>query len=395
MEAIPQMPEYDYLLVGGGMAADSAARGIREVDADGTIGLLSSEDTGPYERPFLSKILWADPDEDGLLRDTAELGVTLHLGREAVSIDRKARTVRDDAGTVYRYGKLLLATGGRPRRLKGNDEGVLYFRSLADYRRLRELTAEPGQEVLILGGGYIGAELAAALSGAGQNVTMAFPEAGIMERMFPAGLSRFIGDYFAGRGVQLLPGRLVEAVVRTAAGRQLATFSDGSTLEADVVVAGLGIEPETTLAEAAGLEVDDGIRVNASLQTSDPDIYAAGDAVNVHSPALQRWRRVEHEENANLTGFFAGQAMAGQAQEFAHLPMFYSDLFDLGFEGTGIADSRLETLEDWEDDAYGSGTVWYLEDGAPVGAVMWNRWGRLDEVRQAISRGELPGRNGS
>src|SRR5690625_2828673 len=235
------------------MAADSAARGIREVDSDGTIGLISSEETEPYERPFLSKVLWASSDEEGLFRDTAALGVTLHLGRQAVSIDRSSRTVRDDGGTVYRYGKLLLATGGTPRRLKGSDEGVLYYRSLAHYRRLRELTAEPGQEVLIIGGGYIGAELAAALSSAGQNVTMAFPEAGIMERMFPAGLSRFVGDYFAGRGVRLLPGRLVEAVVRTAAGRQLATFSDGNTLEADVVVAGLGIEPETTLAEAAGL----------------------------------------------------------------------------------------------------------------------------------------------
>jgi len=387
------VPEYDYLLVGGGMAADSAARGIREVDSDGTIGLISSEETEPYERPFLSKVLWASSDEEGLFRDTAALGVTLHLGRQAVSIDRSSRTVRDDGGTVYRYGKLLLATGGTPRRLKGSDEGVLYYRSLAHYRRLRELTAEPGQEVLIIGGGYIGAELAAALVQAQQEVTMAFPEEGIMERLLPEDLSAFVSDYYRERGVKLLNGQLVESVVRTAAGRKLVTFTDGSTLEADVVVAGLGIIPDTRLADEAGLETADGIRVNATLQTSDPDIYAAGDAAAIHSGMLNRWRRVEHEENANLTGFFAGQAMAGEPQEYTHLPMFYSDLFDLGFEGAGIADSSLETVSEWDGATFGSGTIWYLEEGIPVGVIMWNRWGKLEEARERISRGEPLGRD--
>lgn len=385
------VPDYDYLLIGGGMAADSAARGIREVDADGTIGLIGSELTGPYERPFLSKVLWSDPAEDDLFRDTEALGVAMHLGREALSLDPAAKTVRDDEGTAYRYRKLLLATGALPLRLRGSDEGVLYFRGLRHYRRLRQLTEEPGREVLVLGGGYIGAELAAALRGAGHGVVMAFPEGGIMERMFPPDLSAFVSAYFRERGVRLLPGLAVESVVRTAGGRKLATFVNGDTLEADVVVAGLGVTPDTRLAEAAGLEVADGIRVDASLRTSDPDIYAAGDAISIFSPALGRWRRVEHEENANLSGFLAGQAMAGEAQEYTHLPMFYSDLFDLGFEGTGIADARLGMVADWEDDAFGSGTVWYLEEGRPVGALMWNRWGRLDEAREAISSGGLPG----
>src|SRR5690554_3744631 len=153
------MPDYDYLLVGGGIAADSAARGIREVDESGSIGLISAEPHAPYDRPPLSKGLWQDQTEDEINRDTQELGVEMHLGTRVLRIDRAAHTVHDNQGATHAYRKLLLATGGEPRRLSGPDEGVIYYRNLADYRQLRQLTARPSR-VLVLGGGYIGSELA-------------------------------------------------------------------------------------------------------------------------------------------------------------------------------------------------------------------------------------------
>mgnify|MGYP001299839463 FL=1 len=385
------MLHYRYLLIGGGMAADSAVRGIRDVDNVGTIGLLSTEADPPYDRPPLSKSIWLDHEASELDRGTASLDVSLHLGRRALSLDREERTVTDDAGQVYRFDRLLLATGGSPRRLPGRDDGVIYYRTLADYRRLNALCSKPTR-VLVVGGGYIGAELGAALCLAGHEVHMAFPEATILERLLPPELGEHVNGLYRDNGVTLHPGRLVSNVQAEPGGGSLVRFENGSELQAGAVVAGLGILPETALAEAAGLRVSDGIEVNVYLQTDDPEIFAAGDVASIYSPALGRRRRVEHEENANLTGFRAGRAMAGELEEYIHLPMFYSDLFSESFEGVGIVDSRLDALIEWEE-PLAKGAVHYLEDGLLVGALMWNRWGELDSIRELIGSagGHRPG----
>lgn len=374
------MPDYDYLLIGGGMAADAAARGIRDADPDGTIGLIGAEPFAPYNRPPLSKGLWQDYSEDEIMRETDELGVVLHLGRSATALDRQRRQVTDDHGETYGYRKLLLATGGRPRRLQGPDDGVIYYRTLADFHRLRQLTRGPTR-VLVIGGGWIGAELAAVLTSAGHDVEMAFPEAGLLARLLPEALSESLTEQFRARGVTVHAGRLVSSAVN-----RLVTFGDGTQDRFAAVVAGLGISPATELAEASGLTVSDGIEVDEFMQTSDPDILAAGDVASVWSPALGMRRRVEHEENANLTGWYAGQSMAQLRQPFTLLPMFYSELFGQAIDGVGLVDSALETVERWEEPLE-RGTVYYLKDGRVQGALMWNSPGRIAHARELIEQG--------
>ena len=155
-------------------------------------------------------------------------------------------------------------------------------------------------------------------------------------------------------------------------------------IEADGVVAGIGVEPNVELAQAAGLEVENGIRVDASLRTSQEGIYAAGDVASFHNPALDKWLRVEHEDNANTMGRLAGRAMAGEAVSYDHLPSFYSDLFELGYEAVGEVDSRLETVADWKQ-PYREGVVYYLREGRVRGVLLWNVWDQVDAARQLIA----------
>jgi NADPH-dependent 2,4-dienoyl-CoA reductase/sulfur reductase-like enzyme len=198
---------HDYLIVGGGMAADAAAKAIREADGAADVGLVGDEAVAPYQRPPLSKALWkGDKTPADIDLGTAGSGATLHLGRRIVALDRAARRVRDDHGDSYRYRRLLLATGAAPRRLPfDGGERVIHFRTLDDYRALRRL-AVPGAHVAVVGGGFIGSELAAALAGAGCKVTMLFPGPSIGAGRYPDGLATFLDGYYRERGVTLCPG---------------------------------------------------------------------------------------------------------------------------------------------------------------------------------------------
>jgi len=376
------MPHYTYVIVGGGMTADAAVRGIRAVDGSGSVVLLSAEPDPPYDRPPLSKALWRGAPEEGIWRGTAELGAELHLGRRAVWLDPAGKRVRDDAGTEYTYEKLLLATGGTPRRLPFGGDLVVYFRTLGDYRRLRSL-AEERERFVVIGGGFIGSELAAALAMNGKRVTMLFPEAGIGAGLFPADLSAFLNDYYAERGVEVRAGAGVVDVRAQGAGVAVVS-ADGREVEAEGVVAGIGIRPETELAAAAGLPVADGIEVDEWLRAGHPDIYAAGDVARFFQPALGKRVRIEHEDNANTQGQAAGRAMAGEPESYRHLPFFYSDLFDLGYEAVGELDPRLETVADWKE-PYREGVVYYLESGRVRGVLLWNTWGQVDAARRLIA----------
>ena len=372
---------YDYVIVGGGMTADAAVRGIRQVDGRGSIVLLSEEPHPPYNRPPLSKALWRGLAEEKIWRRTDELGVELRLGRRAVRLDVRSRTVTDDAGAEVRYGKLLLATGGRPRRLPLGD-GILYFRTLRDYRRLREW-AQPGRTVAVLGGGFIGSELAAALVGQGVRVVLCFPERGIGARLFPADLAEFLNGFYRERGVDVRPGTLVVGAEARGAGYALRT-KGGGTIEADAVVAGIGIVPETSLAESAGLRVEDGIVVDAECRASAPDVFAAGDVARFPSPHLGTLVRVEHEDNANTQGVHAGRGMAGELAPYTHLPYFYSDLFEMGYEAVGELDPNLETVADWAE-PHRRGVVYYLREGRVRGVLLWNVRGRLAAARRLLA----------
>ncbi len=250
------MAAYRYLIVGGGMTGDSACRGIRDHDTDGTIGMFGAEAHEPYVRPPLTKGLWSGKEEASIFRGTPELGVDVHAGRRVVSLDFDARTATDDTGESHSYEKLLLATGGVPRQLPGDASDVIYFRTLDDYRRLRGLAGD-GVRVAVIGGGFIGSEIAAALTTNGCAVTIVFPEPGIGARLFPPELSAFVNDYYREKGVTVLAEELVETI-----SSGTVTTKQGTVVEADAIVAGLGIVPATDLAEAAGLDVDDGILVD-------------------------------------------------------------------------------------------------------------------------------------
>jgi 3-phenylpropionate/trans-cinnamate dioxygenase ferredoxin reductase component len=370
------MTDYRYLIVGGGMTGDAACRGIREHDADGSIGLVGAEDVAPYARPPLSKALWQGKSEDSIWRGTAELGVELHLGRRIVELDLDRRAATDDAGERYGFERVLLATGGRPRRLPVDDGEVVYFRTIADYHRLRAAATE-GTRAAVIGGGFIGSELAAALAGQGCRVTLVFPEEGIGGRLFSPDLAAFVTDYYREQGVEVLPGELVGGVARSDDG--IAVELGGSTLSADVVVAGLGLVPAVELAETTGLEVDDGIVVDEFGRAGDSGVvFAAGDVARFPALVLGTMARVEHENHANTHGHTVGANMAGAETRYENLPFFYSDLFDLGYEAVGEVDSRHRTLAEWAE-PYRRGVVAYVDaDDRPRGFLLWDVWGQID-----------------
>jgi 3-phenylpropionate/trans-cinnamate dioxygenase ferredoxin reductase subunit len=376
------MPSYSYLIVGGGMTAASAVSGIREVDPHGSIGVLSAEQHPPYDRPPLSKKLWKGEPIESIWRQIPSQAVTLHTGRTARHLDPKMKQITDDQGIIYGYGKLLLATGGTPRRLPFGGDQVIYYRTFADYERLRELTRS-GQQFAVIGGGFIGSEVAAALAMNGKKVAIVVPDAGLCSRLFPSDLVKFLNDYYRQKGVEVLAGHRVNGVERRG-GRSVVKLDAEREISVDGVVAGIGIQPNVELAQQAGLDVDNGIRVDASLRTSLPDIYAAGDVANFYNPALDKRLRVEHEDNANTMGRQAGESMAGKSVKYDHLPSFYSDMFDLGYEAVGEVDSRLQTVADWKQ-PYREGVVYYLQDGRVRGVLLWNVWEQVQAARKLIS----------
>jgi 3-phenylpropionate/trans-cinnamate dioxygenase ferredoxin reductase subunit len=386
------MRDFKYLVIGGGMAADSATKGIRELDGSGTIGLIGAEPDAPYDRPPLSKKLWFGDPFESIWRETGTRGVELFLGRTARAIDPESRIATDDQGTAYHYSKLLLATGGNPRRFdwdasRGqgyNSRGLItYYRTVQDYRHVRQQT-ETNERFAVIGGGFIGSEMAAALATVKKQVVILMPEAGICSRVFPAELASFVTDFFRQKGVEVRTGETVTGV-RPNGERVVLALRGGAELEADGVVAGIGITPDVALAKQAGLAIGDGVVVDELLRTSNHDIFAAGDVAEFYSPLLDKRIRQEHEDNADRTGRQAGRNMAGAGEPFHHLSLFYSDLFELGYEAVGEIDTRLETIVDWVE-PFRKGVVFYMENGRVRGVMLWNVWKKVPAARKLIAQ---------
>lgn len=376
------MNEHTYLIVGGGMTAASALQGIREEDGEGDITVLSAEAHPPYDRPPLSKHLWfGKKTESEIWRELPER-VAFHAGTTVVELDLERKEAKDDRGQVHRFEKLLLATGGTPRRLPFGGDQIIYFRGVESYRRLRELTEERNH-FAVIGGGFIGSEIAAALAMEDKQVTMIFPEPAIGARLFPTDLAAYLNDYYAEHGVQIVAGDAVTDFEGAGTDFTLATES-GRKLQVQGAVAGIGILPNDSLAADAGLQVENGIVVNESLQSSHPDVYAAGDVASFFDPLLEKRRRVEHEDAANSMGRIAGRVMAGAQVAYEDSPMFYSDMFQLGYEAVGELDSSLETVADWQE-PFRKGVVYYLADGRVRGVLLWDIWGKVDEARHLLA----------
>jgi NADPH-dependent 2,4-dienoyl-CoA reductase/sulfur reductase-like enzyme len=374
------MTQTTYLIVGGGMTGDMAAKGIREHDADGRIVIVGADPNPVYKRPLLTKGLWSGAPEEKLWREPAA-GADVVTGRRIVSLDLDGHRATDDAGEEYEWQKLLLATGAEPRKIPGAD-GVVWFRTLDDYRLVRA-KATDGARFVVIGGGFIGSEIAAALTSNGCRVTMVFPDPGVCARLFPPELSEFVTDYYREKGVEMRAGERVDSIangtVRTAGGTEL---------EADAVIAGLGIEPATHLAAAIGLPVDDGVVVDELGRAGGrDDIFAAGDVARFPLAVLGHAARVEHEDHANSHGRTVGANMAGAGQPYDHLPFFYSDLFELGYEAVGDLDSRQRVVTSWKEPNR-KGVIAYVDDdNRPRGFLLWDVWGKVDAASDLIRAG--------
>ncbi len=379
------MNNYKYLIIGSGMTGDAAVRGIRERDPQGSIGMIGSETEMPYSRPPLTKGMWKGRPFEKIWRGTDKHNVEFHLGRTATKIDTANKRVLDREGEEFTYEKLLLASGVSTVRLPFGGDNIIYYRTLKDYQYLQSL-AQRGEQFLVIGAGFIGSEIAAALTMAGKKVSMIFRGKSIGENLYPGDLSEHLNDFYRGKGVELFPEDEVTSVEKTGDRFKVRTRG-GLSFEVDGVVAGLGVQARDELAKSAGLQVDDGIIVNDRLQSSATDIYAAGDVAKFHHPALKKPMRVEHEDNALKMGKQAGRNMAGADEMYMHTPMFYSDLFDAGYEAVGELNSKLQTVSDWQE-PYQKGVVYYLEDGRVRGVLIWNI---RDKVKEATALLEEPG----
>ena len=379
---------YQYVIVGGGHAGAAAIDGIRAHDPTGSILLLSRENHPPYERPPLSKGLWTGKTTrdqlpihpDGYYRDKQ---VDLVLRREVVEIHADHRRLWDDHGSTYDYGKLLLATGSRPRRLDvdgADSEGVHYYRSLEDYLFFAEYLPR-FQHALVLGAGFIGMEMAAALRMAGKEVTLLYPSEYPLPRVLPRDLGLFVADYYRDKGVETVSG---ESVAKIEERTELVAFTaNGNDITTHIILAGIGAEPVTDLAEGAGLEVGNGIEVDEYARTSDAHIYAAGDVAEYPYLALDRRMRIEHWNHAVEHGMAAGANMAGANRPYTYMPYFYSDLFELGWEAVGMVDSSLDTHPVWKEE-HREGIVFYLNEDVIRGALLWNAWDKVEWARGLI-----------
>src|SRR4030095_10722957 len=305
--------------------------------------------------------------------------VTMLLNASVLSIN-KDNSISFDGGEKLYFDKLLLATGGKSRKFSFTEDNIIYYRTYDDYKKLRSLT-ETTEKFAVVGGGFIGSEIAAALAMNGKKSVMIFPSRYVGGKIFPKDLAEYVTNYYKEKGIEIIPEDTVKDI-RHQDGTEVITTERGQTIPVNVVVIGIGIRPNTKLAERANIKVDNGIVVSGLLKTNFPNVFAAGDVANFYKPLLDKRIRVEHEDNANKMGKHAGRVMAGDEVPYDYLPFFYSDMFELGYEAVGELDSRLETYSDWKE-KFKEGVVYYLKDGRVRGVLLWNVWGQVDQARRA------------
>jgi 3-phenylpropionate/trans-cinnamate dioxygenase ferredoxin reductase subunit len=334
-----------FMIVGAGLAGAKAAQALREEGFHGPLVLVGEESERPYERPPLSKGYLQGKDE----RETVyvhpsqwytEHDVDLRLGATVTAVDPAGHEVTLADGSRLGYAKLLLTTGSSPRPLPvpGADlDGVHYLRRLSDSDRIKKLLTSASR-IAVIGAGWIGLETAAAARTAGVEVTVLESGELPLLRVLGREVSQIFADLHTDRGVDLRCGVEVAEITGTGGRAGGVLLSDGSRIDADAVIVGVGITPNTQLAAGAGLEVDNGIRVDAHLRTSYPDIYAAGDVANAFHPLLGKHIRVEHWANALNQPQAAAKAMLGQDAAYERLPYFFTDQYDLGMEYTGYVE---------------------------------------------------------
>jgi 3-phenylpropionate/trans-cinnamate dioxygenase ferredoxin reductase subunit len=381
------------VVVGASLAGAKAVEALRDSGYDGSLVLLGAEPHPPYERPPLSKghLLGTAELESAFVNDAGwydEHEVELMTGTEVTELDTRGHRVLVGA-TPQSYSKLLLATGCSPRRMplaEQHGAPVTYLRTMEDSARIKA-ALRPGSRVVVIGGGWIGLEVAAAARTVGA-------DAAVVESL-DLPLLRVLGgevaEIFAGlhreHGVDLRLSAEVTAVERTR-DRAVVRLADGAAIEADLVVVGVGVAPNTALAESAGLDTDNGILVDEHLRTSDPDVYAAGDVASVQHPVLGQRVRVEHWDNAIGQGTVAGQNLAGREVAYERLPYFFTDQYDLGMEYVGYVprsgyDSVVLRGDTTESRVF---TAFWLREGTVLAGMQANDWDATEQIRQLVGR---------
>jgi 3-phenylpropionate/trans-cinnamate dioxygenase ferredoxin reductase subunit len=387
----PVAKDRTFVIVGASLAGAKAAEALREQGYDGRLVLIGAEAERPYERPPLTKgYLRGDDGPDKLyVHDEgfyADHEVELLLGRTAEGLDTRARTVTLDGGELLGYERLLLATGAEPRTLDipgAGLDGVHYLRTKADSDALRAQLEQGGRGVVVVGSGWIGAEIAASARQMRNDVTMISPDQAPLARVLGPEVGAVFRDLHRANGVQLLLGTGVEALEGDGAVGRVRT-ADGSTVDCDVVVVGVGVRPRTELAEAGGLQVDNGVLVDGHLQASTPEVFAAGDVANELHPFYGQRIRVEHWANALNQPPVAAQGMLGKEAVFDTLPFFFSDQFDVGMEYAGYA-------RDWDRVVFRGDVggreflAFWLKGGRVVAGMNLNVWD-ISETIQALIR---------
>jgi 3-phenylpropionate/trans-cinnamate dioxygenase ferredoxin reductase subunit len=378
-----------FIIVGASLAGAKAAETLRTGGFDGHVVLIGAEHERPYERPPLSKdyLRGEVGREKVYVHDEgfyADQSIDLRLGRTAVGVNTSAKELALDDGERFRYDRLLLTTGAEPRRLAipGSElDGVLYLRSVDDSDVLRE-RLDRGGTVVVVGAGWIGAEVAASARQRGLEVTVVAPSTVPLKRVLGIEAGAFYRDIHTDKGVKMLLGTGVAAFDGDGAVERVRT-SDGRELECDFVVVGVGVQPRAQLAAEAGTAVDDGILVNERLQTSVPDVFAAGDVANAHHPFYGERIRIEHWANALNQGPAAARNMLGRADAYDRLPYFFSDQYDTGMEYTGFA-RTWERVVFRGDPASGEFIAFWLAGDHVVAGMNVNVWDVTDPIQRLI-----------
>jgi 3-phenylpropionate/trans-cinnamate dioxygenase ferredoxin reductase component len=389
-----------FLIVGASLAGAKAAETLREEGFDGRVLLVGSEQHRPYERPPLSKeYLQGKSERDAVYVHPegfyAEQEVELLRGREVAGIDPGPRTATLSDGEALRWDRLLLATGSEPRRLPipGADlDGVHLLRTLDDSNRLRELIRAGGR-LVVIGAGWIGSEVAASARTGGMEVTVVEQHSAPLRGVLGADVGRMYADLHRDHGVELLTDSGVETIEGEGRAERV-RVAGGRAIDCAAVLVGVGAAPRTGLAEAAGLAVDDGVVVDATLRAGDSDVFAAGDIASAEHPFFGRRVRVEHWANALNQGPAAARAMLGRTEPYDRLPYFFSDQFDVGMEYSGLVDPDAPIVVRGDLAAREAVVFWLGDDGAVMAGMNINVWDVNEQVQALIrSRAAVdPGR---
>jgi len=383
------MTKSKYLILGGGMVAGYAAQELVERGLKpGELTIVSADSAPPFERPPLSKGFLAGRDDEAKIwinpeEFYAERGIELLLGTEVAGVDAVRRVLRMRSGPERAFDKLVIATGARPRTLDipGSDlEAIQYLRSLEDSRRIRA-RAKGIKRAVVVGSGFIAMEVTSVLAQKGVEVTVLVRDDRVWKNVFTPPMSQSFENYFSKRGVRFLKHAEVREVRNKDAAKTVA-LKDGQRIQCDLVVAGIGVLPETEVLLDSGIGLGDGVIVNPYLETNVPGIYAAGDVANYEDVLFSKRRRVEHWDNAVEQGRHCARALSGDRQVFRHVPYFFSDVYDLSYELWGDMTGSDEVVERG-DLASSSFSVWWLKEHRLVAAFTMSR---PDEEREAAPR---------